>query len=152
MMINTKFSIQLRKGINEHTRMKDGWIPHKPKVLLQLRSHILCHLPWQCHQVNKTSRMVLHCHYPAHHFSVDVSPPDGPHIDQVNLKAIPELRRYDGLPRSLLLVQATILLVANRTIINEQFHCTCHVIEAMPAACGHFSPHRMQVYRAAGMY
>ena len=78
----------------------------------------------------ETSRMVFDSHNPAHHISINVPPPDGSHINEVDLKAIPELGRYDGLPRTFLLLHTTILLVTNRAIINEHFHkvCRCTII------------------------
>jgi hypothetical protein len=82
--------------------------------------------------------MVFDSHNPAHHIPINVPPPDGLHINEVDLKAIPELGRYDGLPHTFLLLDATILLVTNRSIINKRLrkvcHCTIIVVSRMQPA------------------
>ena len=66
--------------------------------------------------------MVLDSHNPAHHLSINVSLPDGSHINEVDLEAIPELGGYNRFPRTFPLLNATILLMTDSAILNKQLH------------------------------
>jgi hypothetical protein len=65
--------------------------------------------------------MVFHSHDPALHLTINIPLPHCPHINKIHLKTITELRRQDGLLCPFSCCHLWMLLVADKTVINEQF-------------------------------
>ncbi len=65
--------------------------------------------------------MVFHGHNPALHLTINIPLPHCPYINKIHLKTIAELRKQDGLCCPFPCQHLWMLLMVEKTVINEQF-------------------------------